>query len=196
MRFRNQKSWTDEELVAHFKKKGDLKTLGTLYERYLDLLYGVCMKYLKSPESAEDAVMDIFEQLPEKVKKFEIKTFRSWVYVLAKNHCLMALRKKEIILPMEPAIMQSDESLHPLINEIDQTKDYELKSLKACIKKLPEHQRTCIELFYLQGHSYQEIAEALPLNLGKVRSHIQNGRRNLKNCITAKMEKTPYEADE
>lgn len=171
-----------------------MEILGQLYERYLDLLYGLCLKYLKSPEAAEDAVMSIFEQLPEKVKKHEIKSFRPWIYVLAKNYCLMQLRKKEIITPIEPAIMQSDESLHPLIEEDTQDREQVLQQLEDCIDQLQEKQKSCIQLFYLEGQSYKEVASKLGLEIGKVRSYIQNGRRNLKNCMESKTE-TAHETD-
>jgi len=72
---------------------GDLQVLGVLYSGYTELVYGVCLKYFKQEEQASDAVMDIFEELIQKAKKHEVDKFRPWLYVLAKNHCLMRLRK-------------------------------------------------------------------------------------------------------
>ena len=80
---------SDEELLSKYRQQSDMQALGQLYDRYLELTYGVCLKYLKSASRAEDAVMHIFEELSEKVLKHDIKQFRSWLYVLAKNHCLM-----------------------------------------------------------------------------------------------------------
>ncbi len=177
---------SDEELLNRYRSRGELSHLGQLYDRYLELVYGVCLKYLGEEAAAEDAVMAIFEELVEKVRKHDIKTFRSWLYVLAKNHCLMALRKKnrEMTVTLEPTRMQSVDSRH---HNMEEPEDEEtLEKLRHCIKGLAEQQKHCIELFYYEGKSYKEIALIKKEELGKIRSHIQNGRRNLKIC----MEKT------
>ncbi|MEM6378530.1 MAG: sigma-70 family RNA polymerase sigma factor [Bacteroidota bacterium] len=172
-----------------------MEALGKLFDRYLEMLYGVCLKYLKSPEAAEDAVMNIFEQLPTKLNKHEVKDFRPWVYVLAKNHCLMELRKKQRIIPVAPELMQSDEVVHPIFEQPEDGKEFQLQQLESCMEELPLKQKTCVDLFYLQGLSYKEIATQKDLSVGTVRSNIQNGRRNLKNCIEAKLEKKDHEAE-
>lgn len=172
-----------------------MEALGLLFDRYLEMLYGVCLKYLKSPEAAEDAVMSIFEQLPPKLKKHEVKDFRPWVYVLAKNYCLMQLRKKKIIVPVAPELMQSEEVMHPIFENPGDMKEIQLQHLENCMEALPLKQKSCVDLFYLQGFSYKEIAAQQILTVGKVRSNIQNGRRNLKNCIEANLEKQDHEAE-
>ena len=194
MLFRKSKK-TDADLLARYQRKNDMQALGELYERYMEMVYGTCLKYLKNPEKAEDAVMGIFEQVSQKAKKHNIKDFRPWLYVFTKNYCLMQLRKKEITQNFEPHLMQSDESLHPLFENPSEDKEIQLGHLEDCIETLPAQQKQCIDLFYLQEQSYKVIAEGLDLPLGKVRSYIQNGRRNLKNCMETKMEKERHEAD-
>lgn len=172
---------TDAELVARYQDSGDMDVLGVLYERYVELVYGVCLKYFKDSGLAEDAVMNIFEELTKKVKKHDIQNFRPWLHVLAKNHCLMQLRKKKITVSFDPQFMQSDEVVHPTFGEA--TENGELKALKGCIEQLPDNQQQCVTWFYLEEKSYKEIAQMTDLELGKVRSYIQNGRRNLRNCM-------------
>lgn len=172
---------TDAELVARYQDSGDLNVLGVLYERYVELVYGVCLKYFKDTGMAEDAVMNIFEELVVKAKKYEIKNFRPWLHVLTKNHCLMKLRKKKIVVSFDPQLMQSDEIVHP--NYGESSENGEEKALKGCIEKLPDEQKQCVTWFYLEEKSYKDIAKMTNLELGKVRSYIQNGRRNLKNCM-------------
>ena len=172
---------TDAELVASYQESGDLEILGALYERYVDLVYGVCLKYLKEEGLAEDAVMNIFEELVTKAQKHDIQNFRPWLHVLSKNHCLMQLRKKKIIISSDPQLMQSDDLVHPNYGEL--TENGTEIALKNCIDKLPDEQRECITWFYLDEKSYKDIAEMTRLDLGKVRSYIQNGRRNLRNCM-------------
>lgn len=174
---------SDEELLSQYREQSDMSALGQLYDRYLELIYGVCLKYLKDEAKAEDAVMNIFEELTQKVQKHEIKQFRSWVYVLAKNFCLMQLRKgkKHINVSFEQDFMHSDSLLHP-IHEAHQEDERE-HHLEQCLAQLTTEQKQCIDLFYYQDKSYKEIAVLKKEEVGKIRSYIQNGRRNLKLCI-------------
>lgn len=174
---------TDAELVARYQDSEDMDVLGVLYERYVELVYGVCLKYFKDTGLAEDAVMNIFEELVTKVKKHDIKNFRPWLHVLARNHCLMQLRKKKIVVSFDPQVMHSEEVVHP--NYGENPENGEEKALKGCIEKLPANQKECITWFYLEEKSYKDIAAMTNLELGKVRSFIQNGRRNLRNCMEA-----------
>lgn len=181
---------SDEALLRAFKSSGQLTPLSELYGRYVELTYGLCLKYLKNEKTAEDAVMDIFEALVLKVPKHDIHNFKSWLYTFARNHCLMQLRqqKKEKIQNFAPNIMHSLEELHPL-DESDegmQERDAVEAHLKACLEKLIAEQRHCVILFYYESKSYKEIAVEKKLEVGKVRSYIQNGRRNLKNCIESR----------
>jgi len=179
----------DHDLVSAYQASSDLNVLTTLYQRYLDILYGVCLKYLDDPESAKDAVMDIFEELAQKLPKHEVTYFRGWVYTLAKNHCLMKLRSSKRIptASFDPEHMQSAEDLH--LNEKMEKED-QLGRLSKCIETLGDDQRTVVELFYLKNLCYKEIEKLTGLQWNKVRSHIQNGRRNLKICIEQQQKAT------
>ena len=172
----------DQVLIAAYRSSADLKIVAQLYQRYLDLLYGVCLKYLGNPETAKDAVMDIFEELAQKLLKHEVAHFKGWLYTLAKNHCLMKLRSagKTRVQSFDPEHMQTADDLH-LKDKLEQ--EEQLDQLSACIEGLPPDQRTVIRLFYLQNKCYKEIETATGMEWNKVRSHIQNGRRNLKICM-------------
>jgi RNA polymerase sigma-70 factor (ECF subfamily) len=175
-------SSSDAELVAAYKSSGDLTILATLYQRYMDLLYPVCLKYLGEQEVARDAVMNIFEELAQKLLKFEIDNFKGWLYTLAKNHCLMQLRSSQRMKTSEfdPDHMQTGEELH--LNGVFE-KEQQLDRLSKCMETLSPEQKTTVELFYLQRKCYKEIETLTGLEWNKVRSYIQNGRRNLKICM-------------
>ena len=176
---------SDTELVLAYRQSGDLKALGELYQRYMELVYGVCLKYLKEPEPAQDAVMQIFEELVSKLKKHEVDNFRGWLHQVAKNYCLMQLRTpknlKTVALP--PLLMQNEEDVH--LNGVME-KEENFQKLEKCIASLSDEQRTMIKLFYLEGKCYNEIVEITGLEWNHVRSSIQNGRRNLKLCMEKK----------
>jgi len=178
---------TDKELVAAFKHSGDIQYLSRLYQRYMDLVFGVCLKYFKDAERSKDAVMDIFEELNTKLKLHEVDNFKGWLHVLARNYCLMQLRSPRNIKTNEfdAELMQSGEPSH-LQNEAVE-KEENLTHLEGCIQTLPADQKQSVELFYLQKKCYNEIAEITGFEWNKVRSFIQNGKRNLKLCMDQKL---------
>ncbi len=176
--------------MAQYQKTNDIAALGTLYQRYMEMQLGLCYKYLRDRGKAEDAVMSIFEELVEKVKLQKIEKFDKWLYVLSKNHCLMALRKqnkKSLTVIYDSELMQNEGDLHPEEEWLEEDVDEEmLQKLEFCLKKLPEEQQNCIRQHYFEKKSYKEIAHLMKIDNNKIRSHIQNGRRNLKNCIERK----------
>jgi len=185
---------SDAELVLAYKQSGDVNLVGTLYQGYMDLVYGVCLKYLKNPENAQDSVISIFEELVTKLQKHDIDNFKAWLYTLAKNHCLMRLRseKRQIVVNVDVELMQSEENVH-LNGELEKEENF--KKLDYCLGQLQEEQRKVIELFYIQGKCYNEIAELTGMEWNQVRSYIQNGRRNLKLCMDSQKTQTIVEND-
>ncbi len=184
----------DEELLTDFKSGGDPEVLGELYSRYLHLVYGVCLKYLKDREEAKDGVMQIFEKLIIEIPKHNIENFRSWLYVVTKNYCLMQIRsgksEKEKFSEWinDPAVfMETFADLHPL--DEDEKSELMEKALEECMERLTGDQKRCIRQFYFENRCYNEIAVNLGLDEKKVKSHLQNGKRNLKICLEEKNER-------
>jgi RNA polymerase sigma-70 factor (ECF subfamily) len=179
---------TDELLVTRYARTYDPECLGVLYERYTHLVFSVSMKYLGNDTEAEDMVMLVFEKLFEELKHAEVKTFKSWLYTVTRNQCLMHLRhhrtversQQEILKNLEAEIMESVGSMHllPGNNWEDET-----RILEAAIGNLNEAQRRCIELFYLEERSYKEVSDTTGYSLNEVKSHLQNGKRNMRNFL-------------
>ncbi len=172
----------DDELLRHYAKSGKTEYFGELYHRYIPLVYGLCLKYLQDADKAQDAVMQLFEELLPKVSGYDIQNFRTWLYSVARNHCLQILRKehREIPIDFSVQVMESDEVLHLLEEEGDEE---QLEALKYCIEKLPEPQRVSITHFFMDEMSYADIVEMTGYSLKGVKSFIQNGKRNLSICV-------------
>lgn len=172
---------SDHNLVQQYKAGGSINILGELYQRYMELVYGVCLKYMKEPEDAKDAVINIFEELIPKLKKYEVDNFKGWLYQLAKNHCLMTLRaRKGFSVNIDIDVVHLPENNH--LEEVRE-KELRLNTMEYCIEQLPGDQKEAIELFYLKEKCYKEISTLTNTEINKVRSFIQNGRRNLKICM-------------
>jgi RNA polymerase sigma-70 factor (ECF subfamily) len=173
---------TDLELVAAFRRNRDLAILAQLYQRYFDLLFGVCLKYLTDRDIAKDAVMDIFGVLAAKLPRHEVNNFKPWLYSLAKNHCLMQLRSsgRVKIHSIDPDSVQTADEMH-LTDKME--KEARLDQLSDCIATLSADQKTVVSLFYLENKCYKEIETMTGFDWNKVRSLIQNGRRLLRICM-------------
>lgn len=179
---------TDQDLLDAFGKKQDLDDLAELFNRYVHLVYGVCIKYLKNKDDAQDAVMQIFEKLIGDVNRFEIKNFKSWLYVFSKNYCLMKIRSSKAGLSIKQmGEMQEVMENELLVHHDDETNSLEenLQALEKCIETLVAEQKQCVSLFFLKEMSYKQIIEQTGLEIKKVKSYLQNGKRNLKICMEA-----------
>jgi len=190
MTFSELNSLDDLSLVAQYKQTNDNNCVGILYKRYTHLIFGVCMKYLKNEADAQDASIQLFEKLLSDLKKHDIQQFKAWLHMVCKNFCLMKLRsdssKHKNFNEMQKdfvAVMETDYELHLTI---ENKKEIQLTYMEECIKQLNEEQRICVELFYLQEKSYQQVTEETNFSMNNVKSYIQNGKRNLKNCIENK----------
>ncbi|OCX53772.1 RNA polymerase subunit sigma-70 [Mucilaginibacter sp. PPCGB 2223] len=175
----------DERLLQEYRQTGDLALLAALYQKYMHLVFGVCLKYLKDDELSKDAVMQIFEELIVKVNKHDIRQFKSWLYVLSRNYCLMQLRSgKKMQTDALDDIMELAEDLHH-----DDDREEDLAALERCKEKLPPAQKLSIQLFYIEEKCYKEIAEDTGYSMNEVKSYIQNGKRNLKICLEKNRER-------
>ena len=169
----------DPSLLERYKKTGNLEILGVLYHRYMHLVFGVALKHLKDPEDSKDAVMQIFEKLVDKLREHQVDNFKPWLYSVTRNHCLELIRRKSRFQNLEGTLMESDDFMHLNGEENDSYKT----DLTMALSRLSEHQQRCIKLFFYEKRSYQEIAEETGYELKKVKSYIQNGKRNLKNLL-------------
>ena len=175
---------SDQELLEKFKRDEDSLWLGILLQRYTLLLLGVCMKYLKEEEAAKDAVQQVFLKAITELPKYQVNYLKSWLYTIARNHCLMQLRDKNRVISVSDDLNLSEE---PLQNLTAAEKEYSLNLLELSLVELNPPQKTCVTLFYLQKKSYQEIVDSTGFSLLQVKSYIQNGKRNLKMLVAQKM---------
>jgi len=170
---------TDEQLIEQIKTTGDTAGFRVIYERYGHLILGWCMRYLKQQAASEDATMDIMEQLMRNLSRYQIKDFKNWLFLLTRNHCFHKLKGKTAILLDDLSQIDGEDDMESDANDPLRTERIE-EALHEQIESLNEHQKTCIVLFYLKKKSYKEIVELTGYEMTKVKSHIQNGKRNLR----------------
>ena len=177
------------EYVAAYRATGDLAILGELYEQHMELIYAVCYNYLRDEEEAKDAVMNLFEQLITDLHKHDVQQFGPWLHSVARNYCLMQLRKnqahpKSELVTNDSGALAGDLFEPTAPNEAEWLdKEADLTLMETCLKTLPAEQQTCLTLFYLERKTYTEVADLTGFGLKQVKSYLQNGRRNLKICM-------------
>lgn len=180
---RKYRTMGDEDLVMIYVDKPSNLILEILYKRYAHLVLGLCLKYLKQTQNAEDMCSMIFQKLPDLLLKHDIRYFKSWLYQVSKNECLMQLRKKNpSFSEVNDNILSSDS--HATDDKLE--KEKEIRKMELALATLKDNQKKCIQLFYLDELSYQEISQQLNMTINSVKSHIQNGKRNLKIVMEAK----------
>jgi RNA polymerase sigma factor (sigma-70 family) len=179
---------TDQQLLEKFHADHNNEWLGILLQRYTMLLLGVCMKYLKNEEEAKDSVQQVFLKVIQELHKYKVEYFKSWLYMVAKNHCLMKLRDRQGKIPAEltdrVSATPEEESDRQTLIQNDRTLDL----MEAGLKELNKEQQQCVTLFYLEKKSYQEISDETGYSMLQVKSYIQNGKRNLRIWIEKKLQ--------
>ena len=178
----------DKQLLSQYRNTQDKNVVAVLYNRYAHLVFGVCMKYLKNKDEAEDASMQVFEKLLTTLLQYEVNEFKFWIHTVSKNHCLYILRKQQSQFRNQkemnkdfPVIMENEQS-SPLDNA--NWKNAKLEEMNGALMQLKEGQKICVELFYLEEKSYQEIVYQTGYSMLEVKSFIQNGKRNLKIMLS------------
>jgi len=175
---------SDKDLIEIFRQRKDKDCIGILFSRYTHLVFGICMKYLKNQIDAEDATMEIFEDLFEKLILYQIENFNSWIYSVSKNKCLMILRSLKIRQEKKRNIYENyylenveNNSEFHLLNKEDSFLKNKVESALLALKMEQQH---CIRLMYTENRSYKEISNITGYSLKQVKSYIQNGKRKLK----------------
>ena len=185
------KQKTDMELVVAYKQSLDTEIVGELFNRYNHIVLGVALKYLKDMNMAQDALLDIFNNLFEQLVKYKIDDFKNWLLTVTRNYCFKLLKKNAKTTSLEYVdnsfmsidFMENEQK----INHIE--KEEEFNKLEFALTQLKPEQHECIALFYLKDKSYQEISEMTDFSIKKVKSYIQNGKRNLQIIMEDKKSK-------
>lgn len=188
--------YSDATLLDLYKKNKDTKWLGFLFERYALLVFGVCMKYLKQVNDAQDATQQVFEKAFSEIQKYEVVYFKSWIYSIAKNHCLMQLRGKghqPVLLESFPEDMFERTDSQKSVIQNENWLEQQSAELNQALQEISHDQKICIELFYFQKLSYKEIEQKTGYSFQQVKSHIQNGKRNLRIILEQKQKAPGHE---
>jgi RNA polymerase sigma factor (sigma-70 family) len=173
---------SDMELIIKYKHNGNKELVAVLFGRYVDMLFGLCLKHLKDQEESSDAVYELYEILLNKLTTHEVANFKSWLYRVASNYCVDKIRKNKMDVVELTSHMQLTDISYELIDDMHE-KELIMQKITYCMSTLNPNQKASIDMFFFQEKSYQDIAQDLNITWEQTRSLIQNGKRNLKNCM-------------
>ncbi len=178
-------TYSDEQLIAHYKAGSDPLYVGILFERYTELVFLLCMKYFKNEVESEDATMYIFERLLKDLKRYEIENFKAWLSTVVRNYCLTSLKRKQQLFEKQEEFRQvlSTAEMIDVRAKDNEQEEYQYQLLEKAIDQLKVPQKICLRLFYFENMSYQDITLKTGYTFKEVKSYIQNGKRNLKNIL-------------
>ena len=187
---KKHKPISESELLIEYRQHGDLSILGKLYGPQMEMVFAIAMKYFKDEDEAKDTVMALFEELISKLRNHEVENFKAWLGMVTRNYCLMALRKKNLVL-VDDEILNNNENSNHNFMEFSTTEhlidDWDLEqnltNLERCLETLNLEQKQAVELFFIQEKTYQEVSQLTGFEVNKVKSYLQNGKRNLKICM-------------
>jgi RNA polymerase sigma factor (sigma-70 family) len=189
---KKHKSESETDLIREYRQTGNLSILGKLYEPQMEMVFAIAMKYFKDEDEAKDTVMALFEELIPKLRQHEVENFKAWLGMVTRNYCLMELRKKTVeVSNFEGNYSDEDENISNNFMEINNSEhhtdslnlEHNLTKLEDCLKTLNLEQKQSVELFFMQEKTYQEVAQLTGFEVNKVKSYLQNGKRNLKICM-------------
>jgi RNA polymerase sigma-70 factor (ECF subfamily) len=173
----------DAAVLQLYKQKQWPRCIDELFLRYGHLIYGVFLKYTKDKYAAEDLLMDLFAKLPQLLMHHEIQQLKPWLHTVARNEALQFIRKAKKLsgVSLDENAMghsvgaASDEAQEELL-----WKEQQLNLLEKVMEQLKPVQKECVHLFFIEQLSYEEIMNKTQLSFKEVKSHLQNGKRNLK----------------
>ena len=189
---KKHKPESETDLLREYRRTGDLAILGKLYEPQMEMVFAIAMKYFREEEQAKDTVMQLFEELIPKLRQHEVENFKAWLGMVTRNYCLMELRKKTVeisnfdVKENDEEQILSDNFMEIITSEHHADSldlEHNLTKLEDCLKTLNLEQKKSVELFFMQEKTYQEVAQLTGFEVNKVKSYLQNGKRNLKNCM-------------
>jgi RNA polymerase sigma-70 factor (ECF subfamily) len=189
----------DLTLVAQ-AQRGDVEAFNALVLRYQTAMYNLAFRLLDDADLAADATQDAFIAAFQHLQQFRGSNFRAWLARIVTNTCYDALRRRRRApLSLEAlSAERADGADQPaLISDADDSPEQLAMrralsdAIQACLNQLPLSFRTVAILSDVQDYSYDEIALALNLSLGTVKSRLSRARQKLRDCLRAVQELFP-----
>jgi RNA polymerase sigma-70 factor, ECF subfamily len=166
-------------------RAGDGDAWGELYREYAPAMFRFCRRALPTREDAEDATMEIFMKLRDKLVQYdETRSFSAWLYKVAANHCWDLLRRRKIRQDKETEDVETVPLEHPDPNQLDRMIEQSTSDeVRKALGKLGPRARMALVMRYYSDMSYDEIADALGVRRAFVGVVLLRARHELRQAL-------------
>lgn len=169
---------SESELISGCQKQ-DAKIQNLVYNTYASKVFGICKRYMKDREHAEEMTMNTFLTVFQKINQFKNQgSFEGWVLRIAVNCCLMELRKKTNFNHEYPLDQLQSTIENEVLNDLDGN------DIEKMLQLLPEGSRIIFNLYVMEGYKHSEIAEKLNISEGTSKSQLNYAKEKLKKIVT------------
>jgi RNA polymerase sigma-70 factor (ECF subfamily) len=166
-------------------RAGEADAWGELYREYAPAMFRFCRRALPTREDAEDATMEIFMKLRDKLVQYdETRSFSAWLYKVAANHCWDLLRRRKIRQDKETEDVETVPLEHPDPNQLDRMIEQSTSDeVRKALGKLGARARMALVMRYYSDMSYDEIADALGVRRAFVGVVLLRARHELRQAL-------------
>jgi RNA polymerase sigma-70 factor (ECF subfamily) len=166
-------------------RAGDAEAWGELYREYAPAIFRFCRRALPTREDAEDATMEIFMKLRDKLSQYdETRSFTAWLYKVAANHCWDLLRRRRIRQDKETGDLENVPLEHPDPSQLDRMIEQRTsEEVRRALDKLGSRARMALVMRYYSDMSYDEIADALGVRRAFVGVVLLRARHELRQAL-------------
>lgn len=181
---------SDADLVRAMAE-GDRAALGTLYDRYVALMFGIARRMLRNDREAEDLVHDVFLEVWRQSKDFDLArgTVRAWLVMRLRSRALDRL--KSVAFARVTSLETTTLPYEPSVAPVEVTGASETAMVRHALDQLPPDQRTVIELGYFEGLSLSEVAARLGKPIGTIKSRLARALERLRNELATLRKEDP-----
>ena len=168
---------TEAELIKYCRR-GDRLAQKMLYERFAPKMFGVCKRYVRTREDAEDVLIEGFFKVYDNIEKFRGQgSFEGWIRRIVVNQSLMFLRKKH---NFQLTVEVSNIEVQTGISIEDELAAEDILNL---LNKLPVGYRTVFNLYVVEGYKHREIAEIMGISINTSKSQLILAKKRLRTLI-------------
>src|SRR3981081_408492 len=175
---------SEKEQIAR-AKAGNAEAWGELYRNYAPAIFRFCRRVMPTREDAEDATMDIFVKVRQKISQYDSsRSFNAWLYTVAANHCWDLLRRRKGRQDLETGEIENMPLEHPDPGQLEQLIEKSTsQEVRRALDKLPARARMALVLRYYADMSYDEVAATLGVRRAFVGVVLLRARHQLRDIL-------------
>lgn len=168
------------EAIVKAVKNGDASQYRVIVETYQNPIYRYILKMTNHKEMAEDLTQEVFVTAYEKIKQYQSKvSFQAWLYKIAKNKTINAIKKQKRVIPMFTEQMENS-----LIHEDNYNEGFENEAIKSVLKRLKPEEKSLLILKAVDELGYKELSTIYACSEATIRKRYERIRKKFRDIYS------------